>query len=410
MKILQVNCHYNYGSTGKIMYDIHNFLVDNNVESIQCYARGITVHKPNVYRIANEYLSKIGKLFNKFYNLPLEWGEYATRNLIRIIEAENPDVVHLHCVNAYTMNVYSALDYLKKKEIPTIITLHAEFMHTGGCAYAFECEQWRSKQGCVKCPPNHNGFVGAKKCKKNWMLMNKAFDGFKNDKIILASVSPWLMNRAKMSPIMAPFKHTSVLNGIDTNVFKKRSDKEINLVRQEYGIIAENIILHVTSDFNAKIKGGEFVLEFDSKFQESFGNNYQIVVVGPATGRESSGHVKFLGIIRDQFVLSVLYSMSKIVLLTSKKETFSMICAESLCCGTPIVGFKAGAPETISIPEYSYFCEFADVDTLVENAKTIILNDYDSKDISLTAISRYSSTIMAMNYYTLYSELLGKNG
>ena len=46
MKIIQVNCHYNYGSTGKIMYDVNNFLNKKGVESIQCYARGKNVDFP----------------------------------------------------------------------------------------------------------------------------------------------------------------------------------------------------------------------------------------------------------------------------------------------------------------------------------------------------------------------------
>ena len=46
-----------------------------------------------------------------------------------------------------------------------------------------------------------------------------------------------------------------------------------------------------------------------------------------------------------------------------------MIVAESLCCGTPVVGFKAGAPEQITIKEYSEFSEFGNIEILKENPK-----------------------------------------
>ena len=38
-----------------------------------------------------------------------------------------------------------------------------------------------------------------------------------------------------------------------------------------------------------------------------------------------------------------------------------MVTAESLCCGTPVVGFKAGAPEQIAIKEFSEFVEYGDL-------------------------------------------------
>ena len=40
MKIIQINCVYNKGSTGKIVYDIHKQLLKENYDSIVCYGRG----------------------------------------------------------------------------------------------------------------------------------------------------------------------------------------------------------------------------------------------------------------------------------------------------------------------------------------------------------------------------------
>lgn len=54
----------------------------------------------------------------------------------------------------------------------------------------------------------------------------------------------------------------------------------------------------------------------------------------------------------------------KCFLLTSERETFSMVTAESLCCGTPVVGFKAGAPEQIALKEYSEFVDYGNLDKL----------------------------------------------
>ena len=83
-----------------------------------------------------------------------------------------------------------------------------------------------------------------------------------------------------------------------------------------------------------------------------------------------------------------------------------MVCAESLCCGTPVVGFKAGAPEMIAIPEYSRFVEFGDMDAL-DNAvpRWLESSDVEKTSISVTAQQRYSRENMMKEYIEIYRGL-----
>ena len=77
-----------------------------------------------------------------------------------------------------------------------------------------------------------------------------------------------------------------------------------------------------------------------------------------------------------------------------------MIVAESLCCGTPVVGFKAGAPEVIALSEYSRFVEHGDTDAL----ETALLEMLEKKiDVSRElAVQSYSKEKMSNDYYRLY--------
>ena len=83
-----------------------------------------------------------------------------------------------------------------------------------------------------------------------------------------------------------------------------------------------------------------------------------------------------------------------------------MICAESLCCGTPIVGFKAGAPEMISLSEYSRFCEYGDVDTLRLLLFQLLQEEFNTEDIRNKAKNEYSKEKMVQAYKKLYEVLL----
>ena len=118
-------------------------------------------------------------------------------------------------------------------------------------------------------------------------------------------------------------------------------------------------------------------------------------------------NVVLLGNISDQKMLAKYYSMADVTLLTSKKETFSMVVAESLCCGTPVVGFTAGAPELIAINEFSSFVPQGDSEELFKEVKTFIYNrEFDKDKISSVAKCKYSKKVMGQNYLNLYTEMM----
>jgi glycosyltransferase involved in cell wall biosynthesis len=85
-----------------------------------------------------------------------------------------------------------------------------------------------------------------------------------------------------------------------------------------------------------------------------------------------------------------------------------MVCAEALSCGTPIVGFEAGAPETIAMKEYSEFVPYGDIGRLTEVIHKWLDKEIDKKQLSIEAGSKYGKKTMTDNYIAVYQELLRK--
>ena len=401
MKIMQVNAVYPSGSTGKIVQDIHNYLIENGYESIVCYGRGKKVNKQHIYKTAPEIIMKLQSLYSKITGYAYAGCYISTWNLIKIIKDEKPDIVHLHCINAYTVNIYKLLCYLKDNNIQTVLTLHAEFMHTAGCGHALECEKW--KTGCGKCPQAGNGRPSSQifdRSAKEWMMMKKAFKNF--DKIIITPVSDWLCERVKQSPFLKNKPMQVVLNGLDTkNVFKSVDTSNL---RKKYKITNEKIILHVTPNFNNPIKGGKYVLALAERMRL---DNIRFFIVG-FNGNKNMlpPNIQAVDLTQNQHELVQFYSLADITLLTSIKETFSMVCAESLSCGTPVVGFKAGAPETISLSDYSEFVEYNDLDMLETVVRKWINKKKSiSNEIVQCASDFYSKQKMVENYEKIYIKI-----
>ena len=147
MKVLQVNCVYKKGSTGKIVYDLHTEFKNRNIESIVCYGRGQRFNEAGVYKTCGEIYSKINNLLSRVTGIMYGGCGYSTSKLFKIIQKEKPDIVHLQCINGYFVNIYRLVEWLKKNKIPTVATLHADFMFTGGCGYSIDCQHCKKNNG-----------------------------------------------------------------------------------------------------------------------------------------------------------------------------------------------------------------------------------------------------------------------
>jgi glycosyltransferase involved in cell wall biosynthesis len=403
MKILQVNSVYPLWSTGKITHDIHTVLVQEGHQSIVCYGLGEKLLDPYTYKVASRVETKLNRIWARLTGVMYGGNWFATRRLIQIIKEEHPDIVHLQCINGYFINIYRLITFLKKNRIKTVLTLHAEFMYTANCGYAFDCERW--KNGCGKCPQLRQEVRSLffDSTALSWKKMYQAFYGF-NEGLRVISVSPWLQNRALQSPILKDKQHEVILNGIDTSTFKYQINQSIYT---ELNIDTNaKIIFHATPNFTDDpnhIKGGKYVIELAKRLP-----NLTFVVAGPTYGRELNlpSNIKVLGAVTAPHKLAQLYSMSHLTLLTSKKETFSMVCAESLCCGTPIVGFEAGAPEQISLPDYSRFVTHGDTQALAQIARELLDTPMNKVKISQQAHQVYAKEKMAKQYIENYKRLL----
>jgi len=395
MRVLQVNCFFDRGSTGKIMADIHRTAEAQGHEMIACYGRYRAPDaNHNVYRVSSEWESKVHAVLSRLWGVEFGFSPIATARLIRLIRRTRPDTVHLHCLNGHFVNVYRLVRFLKKHRIPTVLTLHAELMHTAGCAHALDCEKWHTE--CHDCPQMRGILTrwwrdDARHC---YRKMKAAFADF--SELTVVGVSPWLTARAATSPIFEGRRFATVENGLDTAVFSPNREPAL---RERHGISPdENVILHVTPNFYDPLKGGEAVLEMARRMPQ-----HRFVVVGFKSDPAAlPPNVIPVSHTTDRRELAAYYTMADVTLLTSLRETFSMVTAESLCCGTPVVGYEAGAPETIALPDFSTFVKQGDADALEAALHAALATDYDTARMVDEARERYAITTMTAKYLALY--------
>ncbi len=399
MKVVQINCSYPDGSTGKITKDIHSYLEKEGVESYVLYGVGAPSNDKHIIKVCSEGIRKMQSLRARITGYAYGGCVISTNRILRELDSIQPDIVHLHCINAYIVNIYRLMDYLKKKDIPTVITMHAEFLYTGRCGYAIDCKQWIT--GCRSCAGNGSSKPPSfffERSPQEWNLLKAAYKGF--DRLAIVTVSDWLKGRALQSPMMEGKSVQTILNGLDTQVFKRNNDAITDSNTHT------KIILHVTPNFDSPIKGGTHVIEMARRFTN---DDVKFVVVGAKdTSLAVPSNVELICHTKNQQELAQYYAAADICLLTSLRETFSMVCAESLCCGTPVVGFEAGAPETISIPEYSEFVQQGDDDALECALRRWLSKDINKQSIAQQAQHTYDRNMMAHHYFSVYEGLISR--
>ena len=404
-KVLHINCACT-GSTGKIIGDIADYAVDKEYETFLC-APCVPGTNKNIryFRTSLPFEQGIYRRLNRLYGFQYGFAPLSTLRIKRAIRKIRPDIIHLHCLNGYMVNVYSLARYIKKQAIPTVITNHAEFFYTGGCPHAYDCEKWLT--GCGNCLQKEIATGGRYRDTSAiaWRRMKKAFAGFEN--AVMVSVSPWVGNRAKQSPITGELRQEVVLNGVNTDVFAYRDSAEL---REKYKISKNTkIIFHPTANFSASendAKGGRYLIEIAKRFA---GQDVLLVVAGRyASKLVAPENMHLLGLVSDQKILAEYYAMADVTVITGKRETFNMPVAESLCCGTPVVGFLAGGPESIAIEKYCTFVEYADVDALQEKINETLLQNFNRNEIAKQAKEKYASAVMAKGYLDFYGQLLWK--
>ena len=401
LKVMQINAYYPQGSTGKIVFGIDDYLRAHGHASSIIYGRGPEIRRPGVHRAVSTPVAKLQSLRSRITGYPYGGCFLGTRRVLRLIDAFHPDVVHIHCANGYFVNVYDLLKYCKDKRIRTVITLHASFMYTGGCSHTLGCEKW--KTGCGDCPQISRGTHPKTwffdRTAQEWEMMREVFKGFRD--VTLCAVSDWVREEAESSPFFEDnYVVKTIMNGVDSTIFRVRNASESHLQGE---FKEKTVLLHVTPDFESPIKGGVHVTELARRLESQ--PEYVIAVVGKhAVHQGLPSNIRFFGEVTSEERLAEFYSLAKVTVLTSERETYSMVTAESLCCGTPVVGFEAGGPESIALPDYSRWVKYGDVEGLMLAATDCKLKLMNKDICALLARKEYSSERMCEEYFRIYSE------
>jgi len=353
--LIDVNCENS--STGKIVYDLYSSLRNDGREAAICYGRGEKIEGENIYKFGLDWETKVHAGLARITGYNGYFSLLSTKRLIAFIERFKPDLIHIHELHAYFVDIRMLIEYVKEKRIPVVWTFHCEYMYTGKCGHAYECTNYQRE--CGNCPAVKEYPKSILFDKTRQMLQMKK-ELLHDLEFTIITPSMWLANRVRAS-FLKNKKIVVIHNGVDTSIFYHRKTEYL---REELGLsVSQRVVLFVAPNVMDERKGGKWVLEI-AKDMRNDKNIVFILVGGCSPAVAFPDNVQYVGCITDKNRLATFYSLADVFLLCSERETYSMTCAEALCCGTPVVGFKSGAPEMIFEEPYATFVEYGDLNAL----------------------------------------------
>ncbi|MGM9643629.1 MAG: glycosyltransferase [Eubacteriales bacterium] len=393
MRVLQINAVPN-GSTGRLALAIHKKANENNAESRFIYTSGQTDEEGAV-KIGTLFDQKLHALLSRLTGLQGYWSRRQTKKIIDYISDFSPDAVHIHNLHANNINIRMILSFLAKHKIAVCVTLHDCFFFTGHCAYYTDIGCFRWQDACGKCPAmkQYNRSLLFDTSKKALADKKKYFDII--DNLAIIGVSKWIANEAEKSILKNAKLIDYIYNWVDFDVFHPIDSIKNNEHDKKF------VIMGVSESWSES-KGIYGFIEIAKRLE----HDEEIVLVGKCS-IELPEQIRLIPRTENREKLAELYSQADVFVTLSKQETFGLVTAEALSCGTPVVVFNNTASPELVGEGCGYICPDGDIDAVIRNIRIIKENGkgkYSEKCVEFSH-QMFDDKKNIEKYYNVYKKI-----
>lgn len=401
-KLLQISIEVNSGSVGRIAEYIGKNAINNGWDSYITYARNNMPSSSKLIKIGTMYDVYKHGILTRVTDKHAFYSSEPTRKLVKEIQDIKPDIIHLHHLHGYFINIEILFNFLSNADIPIVWTFHDCWSFTGHCSH-FEnvcCNKWLT--GCFECPQKkvYPASYLIDRSKENYSEKKHLFNSVK--RMIIVPVSFWLGDLVKQS-FLKKYPMTVIQNGIDLEAFKP--SRNALDIKNKFNLIDRFIILGVASTWT-NMKGlNDFML-----LNKLLNDDEIIILVGLSKKQIKSIPSNILCIERTESIqqLAELYSIADVFINPTYADSFPTTNLEAIACGTPVITYNTeGSPETID-KKTGIVIEKGSIDCLVRAIQTIKSNGKEaySNDCRIRAMKFFEKQTKFKEYLNLYNDLL----
>ena len=337
MTIVGINSHPG-GSTKNIMCEVLD--IAHEKSGCNTYSFWGTWKKTSAKSAKGEpfgflFENYLSALLSRTFGLHGCFSFLGTYLLLRRIKKISPDIIHLHTLHLWTVNIPLLIKYIKRNHVKVIWTMHDCWAFTGHCAhFTYEnCFKWKDGT-CSKCPRIKDYPTSYIDNSHLMWNLKKWFTSI--DEMTIVTPSCWLKELVSQS-FLNSYPIVVINNGIDLDIFRPT----ISDFRARFSIPnTKFIILGVAFQWGDK-KGLDVFLELYRVLNK---NLFQIVLVGINDEIRSLLPKEICSITRtgSRTELAEIYTAADLFVNPTREENYPTVNMESLACGTPVLTFNTG--------------------------------------------------------------------
>ena len=404
MKVLQINSVCGIGSTGRIATDIHNILIEQGHESYIAYGRDLPKNCENVIKIGSKVDNYRHVVKTRIFDKHGFGSKQATIKFIDNVKKLDPDIINLHDIHGYYINIEVLFNYLRESKKSVVWTLHDCWAFTGHCSHFdyIGCEKWIN--GCLNCPQKseYPRSVLADNSAANYIDKQNLFCSL--DDLHLVAPSSWLREKIQVS-FLKKYDIELIHNGIDLQNFKPRQSD----FRERFKLGDKFIILGVAYNWGLK-KGFDYFIRLSKELKR----DEVIVLVGVTMDQiKKKLPPNIIGVTKttDTNELAEIYTAVDVFVNPTLEEVLGLVNIEALACGTPVVTFNTGGSMECIDCKSGLIVDKGNMTQLFEAINKI--KEYGkenySKHCTKQAVDKFNKKDRVRDYINLYKRMLAGN-
>ena len=314
-------------------------LSKKDTDTLVCYGRGKADDNVATFRIGRDLDVYMHGVISRITDRHGLYSTGPTKILLKVIDAFEPDLIHLHNLHGNNVNLFLLFSYLKRAQIPVVWTLHDCWAFTGHAAYCEQanCEKW--KTGCSHCPKDWDYPKSlSDHARRNYARKKALFTGIPN--LELVTPSQWLADLCAES-FLKEYPVTVIHNGINTDIFRPSDGTAL---RASLGLTGKRVILGVAALWEKRKGLDDFVA-----LSGMLSDRERIVLVGLSERQIQGLPPAILGLPRTNSAqeLAALYAMADVYANPTYEDNYPTTNLEAIACGTPVVTYATGgSPES----------------------------------------------------------------
>lgn len=351
MKYVQINA-YSGGWADSIIFKKHRELVAAGDESWVFWARGKHEQDDHLQRIASYPEVCLDAALTRLDGRPGFHSKAITRRLLKRLDEIDPDVVHLHLLLGYYVNVEMLFEWLASHHCRVVWTLHDCWAFTGHCIYFtyVKCMQWRSAcAASTSCPQKRTypeTLAGDSSVRWSYEQKKRLFTMLPEERVQLITPSQWLADLVKQS-FLGKYDVKVVHDTVNTEVFKPTPSD----FRERQGLEGRFLVLGVAASWSER-KGLPVFVRLAKELDPA---QFAVVVVGLSEKqiklvKAEAPSIVVLPRTNSMEELAEVYTACDVLLNPSAEETFGMNVAEAAACGTGAIVVEGSACAEVADP------------------------------------------------------------